>query len=292
MPYLFINDFKALVQKDNLQQVIGYDNSNLNYFIQLSVTEASSYLKQKYDIGKEFTDITVWSNGIIYKGRQRVYLTADAYSASIVYATNQLCLQAGNVYESIAGNPAHTFDVAEWNLLGAQYDIFFAGPTAENFDYAKSYVIGDTVFYKDKIYTAIKSSGTYSSPLGSITNGQQGMPNGIETAFPDDASFWGTGVAYTVAAGTAVTDISKWTKGDNRNAQMVAYCIDIALYHAHSRISPNNVPEVRENRYHCAIAWLKDTAKGNWISADIPLLQPKKGGTIRWGGNKKLNNSY
>ncbi|WP_143349725.1 MULTISPECIES: phage protein Gp36 family protein [Elizabethkingia] len=57
--------------------------------------------------------------------------------------------------------------------------------------------------------------------------------------------------------------------GDDRNALIVLYMIDIALYHLHSNISADNIPELRIIRYNAAKDWLKDVAKGN-ISPDLP----------------------
>jgi hypothetical protein len=84
-----------------------------------------------------------------------------------------------------------------------------------------------------------------------------------------------------------------WVKGDNRNQQMVNYLIDIILYHLHSRIAPRNIPELRVKRYDDAIAWLKQCAKGEFITGGLPLLQPRQGMRIRHGGSlQKQNNNY
>ena len=54
-----------------------------------------------------------------------------------------------------------------------------------------------------------------------------------------------------------------------RNALLVMYMVDITLYHLHSNISPENVPELRFTRYEAAINWLKAVAKGD-ISPNLP----------------------
>ena len=59
------------------------------------------------------------------------------------------------------------------------------------------------------------------------------------------------------------------------------------------RIAPNNIPQLRENNYNYAIDWLKQAGgQDNAITADIPLLQPKQGGRIRWGSNTRNINIY
>lgn len=82
-----------------------------------------------------------------------------------------------------------------------------------------------------------------------------------------------------------------WLLGDNRSQQMVTYLIDISLYHIHSRIAPNNIPELRVKRYDDAIAWLKKSAKGD-ITANITVNQPIQGRRIRYNSNQKQNNGY
>lgn len=57
--------------------------------------------------------------------------------------------------------------------------------------------------------------------------------------------------------------------GDARNALIVMYMVDIVLYHLHSNISPENIPQLRFTRYDAAISWLKAVAKGN-LSPDLP----------------------
>lgn len=55
----------------------------------------------------------------------------------------------------------------------------------------------------------------------------------------------------------------------DRNALIVLYMVDICLYHLHSNISADQIPELRIIRYNAAKDWLKDVAKGN-ISPDLP----------------------
>lgn len=56
---------------------------------------------------------------------------------------------------------------------------------------------------------------------------------------------------------------------EERNALIVLYMIDITLYHLHSNISADNIPELRIIRYNSAKEWLKAVAKGD-VSPDLP----------------------
>ncbi len=53
-----------------------------------------------------------------------------------------------------------------------------------------------------------------------------------------------------------------FTKGDNRNQQMVAYMLDIMIYRMYTRIAPKNIPEDRKHNYDIALIWLQNAARG------------------------------
>ena len=297
MSYLIQNDYKKLIQSDNLNQIIGSDLTILSALQLTAQSEAVSYLTQKYDTSKEFSNTSIWDINTIYLGRQRVYLDAGAYNATITYAIGVLILQAGNIYKcTTAITVGEAFTVSKWLLIGAQYSIFYITLPKPEFNFYTFYLKGAQVFWKDKTYTCIipSVSPTHESLLagGAYYNAPP------VNVFPDDLvyglPYWGVGTPYTVAAGVLPTDITKWTAGDNRNQQLVNYCIDIALYHLHSRIAPRNIPELRVKRYDDAIKWFKMAGGrgSDTITADLPLLQPKQGGRIRWGGNVKTINNY
>ena len=79
--------------------------------------------------------------------------------------------------------------------------------------------------------------------------------------------------------------------GTARDPQLLAYIIDIALYHLHSRIAPRQVPELRQTRYDNAIAWLKMCAFGD-VTPKLTPITPAQGNRIRYGGNVKNINQY
>lgn len=77
-----------------------------------------------------------------------------------------------------------------------------------------------------------------------------------------------------------------------RNALIVMYLVDMALYHLHSNIQPNDVPEIRYERYKQAIAWLKDVAVGK-LSPVLPekeeMDNENNTGNIFIGSNEKTS---
>ena len=291
MAYLILSDFKKLIQTDNLSAIIGADFTILDQMKLAAQTEVTSYLTQKYDCSREFTDTLLWNRSISYKGGQRVYLDADTYVPATAYTANNLTLYAGNIYICTTSTTG-PFDATKWTLIGAQYAMFYVTLPYPEFNYGTIYSIGTQTWWKDKIYTARIATLIYSHETMLNINSQSRTQNFAPDDITDGLKYWGTGTAYTVAAGTLPTDTTKWTAGDNRNQQLVNYCIDVALYTVHSRIAPRNIPELRVKRYDDVIKWLKNVAQGKEITAAMPLIQPSQGMRIRWGGDVKRINNY
>ena len=274
MAYLRKKDYDMYIQADNLSQIVNA-NDSLRIQVELAAqAELISYLVQKYDVAQEFSDTLVWLPSISYKATNLVNLDYPAYVPATAYVTTNLTTYNGQCF-ICTGSTTGTFDPAKWTLLGNQYDLFFVTLPQPLFNYKACYLIGNQVFWKDKVYTAkLPVSGIFpDDPVNGFTN-------------------WGNGVAYSVSAGTLPTDTTKWTFGDNRNQQLVMHMIDIVIYHLNSRINPRNIPQLRIDRYDSAIAWLKDAGRGDYITADIPLLQPDSGVRVRWGSNIKNVNTY
>jgi phage gp36-like protein len=274
MAYLGLFDYKSLIQKDNLSQVIGGDYAIVSKAEEAALFEIESYLKTKYDTDSEFTDTTQYAYNVVRNAKVRVYLDATAYLATSTYALHDLTLYSGKVYHcKTAITTPESFDITHWDLLGSQYEVFYITLPNNEWNYEKEYIASNVVFWENKNYTAI---------TGNI--GEQ----------PDtNPHIWGAGVSYTVSGTTLPTDTAKWTKGDNRNAQLTQYMVDIVLYHIHTRIAPHNIPDIRVKRYDDAITWLKNAAKGDYINVSIQKYQPRKGGRILFGSAlAKQNNTY
>jgi hypothetical protein len=281
------------IQADNLLQVIGNDLTVLHTAELQAIEETYGYLAQKYDTTMEFTDTLPWSFTSQYQAGDRIYLDATAYNAtSGTYALNALTLQGGKVYICTTAITApEAFNAAKWTLLGNQYQLFYGSYPKPIFDYLKLYSKGDQVYWKGKVYTAQRDSFVWGDDIQFRQIQNIPAPN----VFPDDPTngqiYWGTGTAYTIAAGTLPTDSSKWTNGDNRTQSILMCVIDVCLYHIHSRIAPRNVPDLRRDRYINAVDMLRAYARGE-MTAKLPLLQPKSGQRVRYGGNIKNINSY
>jgi hypothetical protein len=292
MAYLILSDYKKQIQTDNLNQVIGNDLAVLHTAELQAIEEAFGYLSQKYDTSMEFTSTDVWAAGVTYKAAARVYLDAAAYNAASTYNVGALALYGGKVYRCITQiTVPEAWNAAKWSALGDQYDIFYATYPKPVFDYMALYRVGDQVFWKDKVYTCQRASIDYGDNIQFRVIENIPYPN----VFPDDplngVIYWGVGTAYSIPAGTLPTDAAKWTAGDNRTQSVLMTVIDICLYHVHSRISPRNIPDLRRDRYMNAVDMLRAFARGE-MTAKLPVIQPKRGARIRYGGNIKNVNSY
>ncbi len=294
MAYLRLIDYSQNIQSAQITQLTGGSSAVLLGAELTAIEEITSYLIQKYDTAAEFTDTVVWNPDTIYKAKDRFYLDGPAYSSSGTYALKAFTLQAGKIYIcTTAITVGEAFNISKWTLLGSQYDLFFVTVPKPEFDYKTIYSIGDEVYWKNKVYECKIASTLYnhnqtlqyydSSNLPPINVAPDNNLNGIK--------YWGSGVSYSVPAGTYPTDTTKFTAGDNRSQKIIDCVVDIALYKIHSRIAPNNIPQLRVDNYDSAIVWLVKCGKGS-VTANIPLIQPNQGKRIRFGGNIKNENSY
>lgn len=277
MRLLVDNDYLRQIQADNLDQIIESNEDIRKDVEQSAQAEITSYLVQRYRTEKIFTDTTVFDISATYFGKNLIEYTETTFSDATVYVTDDRVVYSGFIYKSIAGSAAHAFDPLEWTLIVADKTLYYAKTNEPEYVNTTVYAAGDLVWYDDIVYTAL------SATVGNL---------------PTNTQFWTAGATYSFT-GAYPDDTTKWTKGDNRNQQIVMYLIDITLYHLHSRINPRNIPELRAIRYDGnnatqnggAIGWLKMVASGT-VTADIPSIVPEQGVSIRWGSNEQNENLY
>jgi hypothetical protein len=292
MPYLRYQDYVKTIQDVNLQQIIANDDTQRTLTELAAQETAIEHLTAKYDTDKEFTDTTIYNRTTIYFADDLVELNYPVYVPATSYVIGNLVTNAGKCYNCTT-NTTGAFNSAHWNLLGNLYDLFYVTMPKPEFNYKKYYNIDDQVFWKNKTYTCkIQTQLIYHEAALQFPS-IESIP--IPNVFPDDpvngVQYWGVGVNYSVAAATLPTDTTKWTKGDNRSQSMVRRLVQICLYYLHDRLAQRNIPELRKEGYAEAMAWL-DMAKEGQITVDIPLLQPKIDGRIRYGGEVKRINIY
>jgi hypothetical protein len=82
-----------------------------------------------------------------------------------------------------------------------------------------------------------------------------------------------------------------WTLGDNRDPVLVQALVDLSIWRLHNRISPNNIPDLRETNKNTVFQWLRDV-RGGEQGVSIPRFQPTQIGDISFGANIKKRNGY
>lgn len=300
MGYLMPGDYAKQIQADNLLQVTGQNPLILVDAEALAVEDARSGLVQKYEVDDEFTDTLPWSKTGTYEGNERVYLTAQTFSASSAYAANNYVAHQPvtgvpyrNVYIAIGNVVAGAFNINEWTLIGQEYTIYSPVLPAATFSIANRYKAGDIVYWKGKVYTCVQATTDLTAEDVLQYFRYENVPP--RNVIPDDvdngAYFWGAGVPFNIPPNTEITDATKWRLGDNRCKQVVWCVVSLVLYYIHARIAPRNVPEQRKVDADVAEARIKEFAEGK-KTPKLPAKQPRQGARIRYGGNIKNNNTY
>lgn len=293
MGYLVKRDYTVKIQDSQLSQIIQDDTIRIKAEL-TAVEQLRSYLIQKYDLTEEFKDTFPYDIRLSYNAGDRVELNFTDWSATTTYAADIFVNYQGWTYISTSsdnlGNlPTNTLF---WQLIGQQYAIAVVNYPAPLFELTNQYQVGDTVWYKNKVYTCKVATTNVFEDTISYPD-----PYIIPTqyVYPDTKNsgqyYWGVGQSYALQAGVLPNDKLYWTIGDNRSAQLVQYCVDMTLYYILQRISPANIPVMRVKAYETAIQWLQMAAMGN-VTANIPRLPENIGSRIRYGGNRKNINTY
>lgn len=291
--FLIAADYNKQIQAANLQQVISNDQTILDSAQQAGEAEAKSYLRQKFDIATELAPTVPWDPTATYNAHDTIYLDADPFDPTAEYEVDALVLYTdGKVYIcTIAVTIPAAFDPTDWTVLGALNQIFYGSYPKPLFNYLAVYKVGAIVFWNNNTYIALQATTVLTQ--GAQFQNAYISNTPVVNVFPDDpvkgASYWGSPTVYVIEPGTLPTDDDFWTIGDNRDQQMVMYFIDLTLYHVHTRIAPQNIPKQRERRYDAAVRWLEKCAEGD-VTPELPVLQPRQGGRIRFGGQAKAQN--
>jgi hypothetical protein len=272
-------DYLRVIQSDNLAQIIENNQQVKLDVEQAAQAEMISYLEQRYIKEEIFSNTTVYDNTATYYAKNLVEYTETVFNALSVYNPgDRITFTTGSgdnaltyVYECVTlttAGQSPTTTPAKWDQLCLDKSLFYVTLPEEQWNPETEYVIGDEVWYDDKVYTALVANTNVKTTVSAV---------------------WGSGVSYSIS-GDLPTDTTKWTAGDNRNQLIVLHLIDITLYHLHRRINPRNVPDHRKEAYNgnshndCggAIGWLKRVAKGS-VNADLPEINPEQGMAMRSG---------
>jgi hypothetical protein len=303
-----------------------------------AVAEVSSYLSGRYLTNEIFAptqqfDLTLQTT---YFGKNLIYYNYPYFSSAITYSIGSYFSWQGIVYSaSTQINSGTTNPLSASTNAGyvtEQDALYYANLPVPEWNNNTSYKQGNVVWYQDNLYqaksdiygihpaTSMNLELRYGIPsaqqyLGYFTldYDQQPYTNPVSTygymprvntnywQLYNGPANWFTGTTYYFSGVDPTMQTEPyWIKGDNRNAQVVLYLIDVILYHLHSRINPRNIPEIREIRYNGGekqygkggvIGWLLNVQKGN-VSLNVPEIQPVTGQAIRFGSYPKNSNSF
>ena len=297
---------------------------------QQAIEEISSYIRGRYLTQEVFAPTQVYSSGTTYFGKNLVIYNEPNFTMNGITATTQVVYNVGDqfnyqgiIYSANTAISGGTIDPLPYSTYVTEQDaLYFANLPVAEYSQNTSYQKGNLVWFEDNIYQAKnniqgKTPATsqnlelrYGVPaaqmyLGYYTIDFDTQPNPLPTINSNNwdlyngVAGWFTGTTYYFSGVNPTQNTTYWTKGDNRNRQVVLYLIDILLYHLHSRINPNQIPMLRKVRYNGdspaelggAIGWLKSIQKGR-VSLNCPEIVQTQGLSIRFGSTPKNNNSF
>lgn len=327
MGYLIRSDYYKSIKEPQIVQITGGDNNILLQAEAAAMERAIGMLVQKYEIYTEFTNTQLYSVNTVYKAADRVYINYPAYVATNSYVRGNYCTNGGQAYVCTTDTTG-VFNASHWANIGTSTSIYYASFPHPPFNLYGNYAVGDKVFYKNKTYTALQPTSSYSNIVAVQYMYNDNIPAG--NVYPDDprngSSWWADNGSYTVSSNLLATaaynnatsytvglyaqfqgnificladttgqfDPSKWravwTLGDNRSQLMVTSIVDIALWYVHRSIAPNNIPELRVDAYNVAIEYFRRVRDGVEI-ANLTLIQPKSGRRIL-ADSRVLSNNY
>ena len=185
------------------------------------------------------------------------------------------------------------------SYLNARYDISNLFPATQKWNARMLYQPGDYQDYNGTFVRALKPTDTEpdsnrgQAPTGAALSTDGKVGEGIfwtDYCFPNIKDYDNAETLTTelVAAGVyrgrnnqfwkAKTTVNgtpaegaDWTEEDPRNQLLVELCCKLALYKAHARISPNQIPELRVQEHDMSIDWLKEAAAGK-VAPQLPVL--------------------
>lgn len=312
VPYLTLQDYQATIQSGQLSQQIldplQAGTSERLFAEEWAIGIVRSKLKTKYDLDFEITPTLSWDTTKQYHAHDRVILDYDDFVGGKLYMPNSLVCYNGYAWICINQTNAQTFDQSAWQMLGEQYSIWYCAYLDSNKNpierfsfevqiqqgaFQKGYYnIGDIVWWQDHTYIALQGTQTISHD--DSLNFFQYAELPARNVFPNDpnigSTVWQDNGEYILDAGEPLTS-PVWVLSDNRDILMVQCIVDIALYSLHKRISPMNIPKLREESFIRQMEWLTSLRNGK-SDSDLTILEPEQGDEVRWGSNIKQANSY
>lgn len=128
MRFLRTLDYNRQIQPVDLAQIIEGDESLLIFAEQSAQAELTSYLSQRYDISKIFTDTSTYSSVVSYSANTLVEYTEPVFNTATTYSTNKRVSFNGNIYSSVSGSTGVIPNSlgTDWNYITNDKNLYYA----------------------------------------------------------------------------------------------------------------------------------------------------------------------
>lgn len=321
--YLIPNDYLATIQSgqlnDQLLDELNAGNLQRNFAESWAIGQLRSKLKAKYDLDYELTPTLPYNPKKTYLGGDRCVIDFDEYVTGTKYPEFTCVIKDEVGYICKVNESGTSWDWSEWQSLGNQFTIYHIPLPYDRFHidiqqtqgiYTKGfYKVGNFVWWAEHTYKALRQTivADHDTRLQYYMFGDIGSPN----IFPNDpsmgASWWEDLGEYNIqpyapvgeeVQGNALAlpvsgsdQLSAWKQEDNRDPVIMQVLIDLSLWMLHRRISPMNIPKIREQAKDDAFGWLS-SVKAAKDDTELEQLQPEQGTSFRWGSKTKNENSW
>jgi hypothetical protein len=298
-------DYLKVTLSDTVRDLI---DSNYNQWLdaeQAAQLEMASYLNQRYIVANIFTDTTLYDPLKTYYAKALVQYSETEYNDLTAYVVGDRVSFDGYIYECYdAAQGISPENTDYWVKRVLDYSLYYVTLPSDEWDKDTTYEVGDVVWYKNKQYTATVSckniepstttsvniwgSGTAYTISANLTPDIE-YKDEITYAANDLVTYKGSKYkALNSTTGNLPTDALnwslettdyEWTYGDNRNALLVRFLLDITAYHFMRSVPARAIPDHIKQAYNGdsaddrggALGWLKNVAKG-FVSADLPEI--------------------
>lgn len=318
MSFLRKKDYYHLIQQDNLDVIISADDTFLTECERVAQEEIESMIRHRYNPSMIFIEVKTFDYAVSYFYGDQIEYSEDDYIPTSTYDTDDRCSYSGYVYKAKEDGVTGTWDATKWTQVCINESLWnVKGTSVGNYPDENTVVYtegnyitnaenltgwdGSEIFFKKfsnneiRIYATALDRTADVSVIARATYPERGLslPQSLQinseeylsgevtlkNFIPDDTEF-------------SVKKEKNFILGDIRNQLIKTYNIDIALYHAHSRINPRNIPDLRVSRRDEAYDWLKRIAKGS-ITPDLPIYSDEsRGQETEWGSEEKQTHSY
>jgi len=331
MSFLIKSDFNTFITTADLNVITNSTDEIIISAEKSSISEISSYMRQRYNVDKIFSDTLTYSDTTTYRIGDRIIWTPTAfvggtgstyelgdivsyssttgdyiYQSLVTGNTDNYPLTGTSFWSNIADNNARYTAIKE--TIGNKPIPAFSSTTnsyINNYNLIEGWNRTDDLYFKRlnteayiKIYT--DSAYTESNHIGTFNYNPEAMEFPYkQSIYPGRSTEKRLGgyinIINFIPENTTWSTIQEnyFYAGDDRDEQMKMIVVDICLYNLHSRIQPRNIPTFRIERRDDAIATLKMVSKGT-IMLDLPTYQrdSELGQNIVFGSEPKLYNFY